>query len=100
MPTSENERKAGKLADEMRELIAKWFKESGPDADKAIARVIEIRKEINSYGFLIDWTASMSLEDPTAPLDVEVTLYKPKSNMSPKEQAIYDEWFKKINGLK
>lgn len=100
MSTSENERKAGKLADEMRELIAKWFKESGPDADKAIARVIEIRKEINSYGFLIDWTSSMNLEDPAAPLDVEVTLYKPKPNMSPELQALYDAWFKKVNGMK
>lgn len=93
----DNERQAAKLGLEIKQLLENWPTDAGPEADKAIIKLMELKREINSYGFLIECVTSVN------PKDLKVTatiiINKPRANMPPAAQAIYDEWFKKMNGL-
>ena len=101
MTNTENEKKAMELADEMHGLLEKWLGKSGPECDTAMDRVDKIKKEIHAFGFYVNWIAGMKLHPNPADnkFDVEVQISRPKPDMSPENQARYDAWFKKVNGL-
>lgn len=100
---TENEKKAMELAEEMQKILEHWLGKDGPECDAAMRRAASIKKEINAFGFFVDWTAGTKPDSDSNPdtslFKVEVIVSKPKPNMTPEEQLIYDIWFKKMNGL-
>ncbi|MDO8466897.1 MAG: hypothetical protein Q7S83_02025 [bacterium] len=102
MSLSENEEKALKLSEEMHGLLEKWLGKDGPECNAAIQRVGAIKKEINSFGFWVDWLASMKLQPnpDDNKFEVTVTVSRPRPDLTPQEKEIYDIWFKQMNGMK
>ncbi len=98
---TDSEEKAVRLADEMKELLEKWLGKEGPECDAAMQRVGAIKKEINAFGFWVDWAASMKLQPNPYDnkFEVEVKVSKPRPDLTPEEKEIYDIWFKQVNGL-
>jgi isochorismate hydrolase len=84
------------LADEMRKLIAENF--AKPPNEKVHKRLREIREEIHRHGWAVIWSAGINPE--TLALTAEVQLWKPKKDLSPEDQKIYDEWFSRMNNIK
>lgn len=82
------------LADELKHLIADNF--LLPPKDSVHKRKDEIMAEVHQYGWEITWIIGLNLAN-LAKLEVEVLLLKPKDNMTPEEQKIYDEWFNRVN---
>ncbi len=84
------------LAYEIEKLISENFaKERNETVQR---RVKEIKEEIRSYGFEITWEATLNSKD-LSKLDVNVQIWKPKKNLSPEDQKIYDDWFKNVNKI-
>lgn len=88
-----------KLAKELKQLLQENLLKNPDVAGPAIIRARELRSTIQSFGFLVT-TEYILNPSNLETLEINVTLWKPKENMSLEEQKIYDEWFAKVNGLK
>ena len=84
------------LAEEAKKLISENF--AKPPNEAVQKRFREIKEEIHRYGFALTWDAKLNSNNPTA-LDAEVQLWKPKKNLTPEEQTLYDNWFKSVNEI-
>lgn len=70
-------------------------------AKSGLEEAAKIRDEIQSMGFLVTWESGLQFDDSGNPkCEVVVKVWKPKENLSPEDQKIYDEWFAKINKIK
>lgn len=87
-----------RLAVELQKLLEENLPKDPSLTGEAMARVREIREEIQSMGLLATWKASLDPENPER-VKVDVTLWTPKENMSPEDQKIYDEWFTRVNKI-
>lgn len=85
------------LAEEMEKLIAENF--AKPPDEQVHKRLNEIRDEIQRHGWAVTWSAGINPENPTE-LTARVQLWKPKTGLSPEDQQIYDNWFKRMNNIK
>lgn len=83
------------LGKRMRYLLETYALETEEIAAPFMEEVRNIRKEITSYGYLVQWNAAVDLV--TQKLSVEVEIFEPRQNLSPELQALYDEWFLKAN---
>lgn len=87
------------LVNEMQRLLEQNLtRDPSPETSAAMARVREIRTELLRMGFLVTWTCNCDIRYFQTP-SVEVTLWKPKPDLSPEDQKIYDEWFARMNGI-
>ncbi|OGY67725.1 MAG: hypothetical protein A3B16_01925 [Candidatus Zambryskibacteria bacterium RIFCSPLOWO2_01_FULL_45_43] len=91
MDDPEAENRASELAVELRRILDENLFKDPKTTDKEMERVREIREEIEALGFFVQWGASFSSSDPNS-LEVEVNLYKPKENLSPELQKMYNDW--------
>ncbi|MBU6141680.1 hypothetical protein KGO95_00990 [Patescibacteria group bacterium] len=80
-----------KLAAEMRDILKENFLKNPALTDAAAERVAEIRDEIESMGFMIQWQAGADLYDPSR-VFVTIELFEPKKNLSPEDQKIYNKF--------
>ena len=78
------------LALEMRDNLETNMLRDHRETDEAAERFLEIKREIESYGFFVTW--SVSLAQDLESVSAVVNVYKPKENLSPEDQAIYDNW--------
>ncbi len=85
------------LADEMQKLIAEHF--AKPPNEEVHKRLREIEDEIHRHGWDVKWTAGINLQNPDV-LDAKVELFRPRKNLSPEDQKLYDEWFRRVNKIK
>ncbi|MDO8600969.1 MAG: hypothetical protein Q7R73_05220 [bacterium] len=61
----------------------------------------EARKEIESYGLLVQIKRGFTLDSSGMIRGVaEAHILKPKENLSPEDQKIYNEWFLRNAGIK
>lgn len=84
-----------KLGERIQYLLETYWLEASEIASPFMQEVAEIRKEIASYGYLVQWNGSLSPE--TGEFAVVVEIFKPRQNLSPDLQKLYDEWFLKAN---
>lgn len=98
MAAPEIDERLRQLALEAKKLMEENFTKDPSETDGVIARLLEIRQEIRSYGFEMDWQVSFSASNPDK-LEAVITILRPKANMTPEEQKIYDEWFRRVNDL-
>ena len=78
------------LAEELRDLLQKYFPEDHMIAAPHMERAKLIRAEIESLGFMVTWRAD--LDPQTFDLSVVVDLHRPKSWLATDDQKMYDEW--------
>ena len=84
------------LANEMHKLIGENF---ANEPDEAVhQRLQEIKDEIHSHGWEVRWSIGFDPHNFKG-LDVVVELLQPKSDLSPEDQKIYDDWFRKNNDI-
>lgn len=99
MAERDGKARAQTLANEMQRLLEENLaRDPSTETSAAMARVREIRTELMRMGFLVTWTCNCDLRYFQTP-SVEVTLWEPKPDLSPEDQKIYDEWFRKMNGI-
>lgn len=86
------------LANKIKALLETYALQNREIAGPYMDRAREMRREIESYGFLVDWeiNPSTNLQAVTA----HITLYKVKENLSSEDQKIYDNWLMKRSGIK
>lgn len=86
------------LANQLQELIQEGILKDPDENAELTARVQELRRQIETLGVFI----SLSFTFDTSNLGVKasVTIFKPKIDLSPENQKIYDEWHAKTIGLK
>ena len=89
--------RAKRLAKELKRLLEKNLSIDPSLVDKTATRIRAIMGEIHQMGMIATWEVEMNTE--TLAIEADVTLWGPKKDMSPEEQKIYDEWFKKVNGM-
>ncbi len=87
------------LAEEMKRLMEENFLKPREQNDGIHVRLREIADEIVSYGFYFERKMTFDALHP-GKLVVEIELYKPKKDMPPEDKRRYDDWFRKMNGLK
>src|SRR3972149_496719 len=88
-----------RMTNEYQRLLEINFPKAPEDARDGMALAKIIRDELESMGFLVTWEATITCDDPPT-VDVNVTVWRVKDNLTPEEQNIYDEWYAKRNGLK
>ena len=86
------------LGAELQKILEENLLKDPSLADKAMARARAIREEIQQMGIMVTWKASLDSRNPEK-LEVIVTLWGPKENMTEEEKRIYDEWFAKVNKI-
>ena len=91
-------RKIQEMSYELQRLLEENLPKSHEEAHDGIALACSIRNELEAMGFYVTWIARTTYGDPPI-TTVEVTLWRPKPNLSPELQKIYDDWFTKRNGL-
>ena len=91
MDDSEAENRASELAVELQRILDENLFKDPKTTDKEMERAREIREEIESLGFLVMWSASVTPENLKEP-EESVTLYKVKDNLSPELQKMYNDW--------
>ena len=84
------------LAVQLQEILEKNLLKDPKIAHDKMIEARNIRSKITQYGYLVDWKANLNSE--TFELEVTVDIFKPKENMAPEEQEIYDRWFLSVNG--
>lgn len=99
MESQSPEETAGKLAKELKKLLQENLLKNPVVTGPAMKQARKLRSTIQSFGFLVTTEYILDPDDLTT-LEVNITLWKPKENMSPEEQKTYDVWFAKMNGLK
>lgn len=79
------------LAHELKDILEQNLPRDPATTDAAMACARAIRDEIKSYGYLVTWQVAL---DPNnlREIKVEVMLWKPKPDLSPEDQKIYDAW--------
>lgn len=97
MPESIDE-KLTELTQKLQGLLQDHLLEDSDRAHPYIVQAADIRKFITQCGYLVKYRAD--LNPGTLALDVIVTVYKPKADMTAEEQALYDKWFFEANGVK
>jgi len=90
--------KAKELAKELKRLLEENLPKHPSLTHEAMTRVRAIQEEIQQMGIKVTWESTINTK--TLTVKVDVTLWKPKKDMSPKSQKIYDEWFMKVNKIK
>jgi len=86
------------LAKRIQWLLEKYLLETPAIANVYMEEVAKIRTTITGYGYLVQWSAA--LDTQLGRVKVEVQLFKPKPNMTPEEQQLYDTWFLEANKMK
>ena len=94
----ELKKKAEQLAVELKKLLQENLLKSASLAHDAMEKAAKIREEIQQMGFFVEWEAKFDPGNLTK-IEVDVTLWKPKQNMPPEDQKIYDDWFTKTNKI-
>ena len=87
------------LAMELQKTLEQNICKDPNSVHNQMTRAGKIRDEIESLGFLVTWELILNPIDPENPR-ITVTVWKPKKNLSPELQKIYDDWFAKRNGIK
>ena len=80
------------LAEELQKILRENLIRDPSQTDAAMARPRAIREEIESYGWTISWDVKIDLQNPED-IKVRIVLWKPKPNLSPEDQKLYDDWF-------
>ncbi|OGY62323.1 MAG: hypothetical protein A2745_03330 [Candidatus Harrisonbacteria bacterium RIFCSPHIGHO2_01_FULL_44_13] len=80
------------LAEELQKILRENLIRDPSQTDAAMARARAIREEIESYGWTISWDVKIDLQNPED-IKVRIVLWKPKPNLSPEDQKLYDDWF-------
>lgn len=94
MPDQNLDQYLADLSGELQKLLDENIAKNPEDVDpKIMGRMQAIRKEIESYGILVSIEYVIKVIDSQTILKSDVTLYKPKLNMTPEEQESYDKWF-------
>ena len=78
------------LAQELADILSANLLLDHTTTDEAMKRARDIREEIESYGILATYTGELS--DDLLNIKIAVTLLKPKGDMSPEAQEIYQKW--------
>lgn len=85
------------LANRLQQLLEEHLLEDPEIAEPFIIEAKNIIRNINRYGYLVEWRASLNPE--TLALEVIVDVKRPKDNMTPEDAKIYDEWFMEVNKI-
>ncbi|MEK9186035.1 MAG: hypothetical protein AAB885_00425 [Patescibacteria group bacterium] len=64
-------------------------------AKEAMEKANNLRNEIETLGFRVTWGITINSKNPSK-IDVEVTIWEPRKNMTPEEQKTYDEWYEEV----
>ena len=91
--------RAKQLAAELQKILKENLLKDPSLTNVAMARARAIREEIQQMGIMVTWKASLDSRDPKK-IEVIVTLWGPKENMTEEERKIYDEWFLRVNEIK
>jgi hypothetical protein len=86
------------LTDKLKDILEQYLLKDPAIAGSKMEEAKNIRRELESMGFLVEWIATFKPE--TFELEVEVKLWKPKSDMSPEDRAIYDKWLLSKAGIR
>lgn len=83
------------LGNRLHYLLETYICEAPEIASPFMEEAAEIRKEITSHGYLVQWSGSLHPE--TGAFAVAIDIFKPRTNLPPDLQKLYDEWFLKAN---
>jgi hypothetical protein len=83
---------------EIKKLLGENLLKDPEEARAGLEKARKLRQELLSYGYPIKWEAVF---DPkTLSLEITVTAYKVRDDLTPELQAIYDKWLAEQNGFK
>jgi pantoate kinase len=93
-----SEERVRELALELQKVLRENLLKDPEEAQSFMEQAREIRREIGMMGYLVEWRAKLDPE--SLRLSVVVSVFKPKENLSPELQKIYDEWFTRTTGIR
>jgi hypothetical protein len=95
--------KISRLVAKLQKILKANMHKDRQAAMPAIEEAKRLRDEIQSYGFPVSFLIKFEVSNFDVPririMDVDVKVYKVKSDLSPRAQKIYDDWFAKVSGL-
>ena len=100
MADPEIEERIRNLARELREILQTCIAHPPHLVNTQMRKAGEIEREIESYGYPVKWEVTLDENNPEE-INVVVTVWQVKENLSPEDQKIYDAWFlgrQKITG--
>lgn len=85
------EARAMELAKEMQKILAACLLKDPETVREDLQKSIDIKTEIESFGFLVTWRATFDITMPDR-IEVTVNLWKVRDSLTPEEQKMYDLW--------